>query len=246
MRESDRRRIVRHLGAVALAGSLALGLAIISPPDLSKAAAPDMPSLSISGRAHVIDGDTLVIDGTRVRLEGIDAPESAQRCQTPTGNGWNCGSAAAQALRDLTAHKEVRCEGSEHDTYGRLIAICRVGALELNKELVRRGLAWAFVRYSQRLTSAEAEARRLKIGIWQGENQPAWDYRADRWSQAQAQASAPEGCVIKGNISRNGRIYHMPWSPYYDSVQINPSRGERWFCSAAEALAAGWRPAYTN
>jgi len=231
---------------VALAGSLALGLAIITPPDLSNAAAPDEPSQSISGRAHVIDGDTIDIDGTRIRLEGIDAPESAQRCQTHTGNVWNCGGAAARALRDMAAGREVRCEGSEHDSYGRLIAICRVGSLELNAELVRRGLAWAFVRYSQRLASVEAEARRMSIGIWQGENQPAWNFRANRWSNAQAQASAPQGCVIKGNISRGERIYHMPWSPYYDSVQINPSRGERWFCSEAQALAAGWRPAYTN
>lgn len=248
MRESDRRRIVRSLGAVALAGVLGTGLAIISHPDLSKAAAPDVPSRAVSGSARVIDGDTIDIAGTRVRLEGVDAPESRQRCNSSTRGAWDCGAAAARELEAMIGSRTVRCEGSEIDSYGRLIAICRVGSLELNAELVRRGLAWAFVRYSRRLASVEADARRMRVGIWQGNNQPAWDYRADRWSdaQVQAQASTPEGCVIKGNVSRNGRIYHMPWSTYYDSVHINPSRGERWFCSEAEAVAAGWRPAYTN
>ncbi len=60
-------------------------------------------------------------------------------------------------------------------------------------------------------------------------------------------AAAPDGCVIKGAVTKNGRIYHMPWSPWYDKVRIDDDpakRGERrWFCSEAEAEAAGWRPA---
>jgi len=56
-------------------------------------------------------------------------------------------------------------------------------------------------------------------------------------------AAPPSGkCVIKGNISENGRIYHVPGSPSYDRTKIDESKGERWFCSEAEARAAGWRP----
>ena len=56
------------------------------------------------------------------------------------------------------------------------------------------------------------------------------------------QHAAPEGCAIKGNVTRNGRIYHMPWSPWYAQIKMEPDKGKRWFCSEAEAVAAGWRP----
>ena len=69
---------------------------------------------------------------------------------------------------------------------------------------------------------------------------PAWEYRAQRWTAAEPQA--PHGCAIKGNVTRNGRIYHMPWSPWYAQIRIEPDKGKRWFCTEAEALAAGWRP----
>ena len=238
---SGSRYIVRSLGALALSGLLAVVLSIISPVDLTKAAAPDRWDASVSGPARVLDGDTLVIDGTRVRLEGIDAPESGQQCIRSDGAPWDCGADAARALAALTSGRQVHCQGSERDSYGRLIAVCRMGPLEINAEMVRLGLAWAFVRYSRRLVGAEYEARRRRLGIWEGDNEPAWEYRAKSWSQAQAQA--PAGCAIKGNLSRHGRIYHLPGSAHYDAVQINPSHGERWFCSEAEALAAGWRPA---
>ena len=78
------------------------------------------------------------------------------------------------------------------------------------------------------------------LGIWQGESKPAWEYRAKRW--AAAEEKAPEGCAIKGNVTKNGRIYHMPWSPWYAQIRIEPDKGKRWFCTEAEALAAGWRP----
>ena len=70
--------------------------------------------------------------------------------------------------------------------------------------------------------------------------QAPWDYRAKRW--AAAEQKAPEGCAIKGNITKNGRIYHMPWSPWYAQIKIDADKGKRWFCTEAEALAAGWRP----
>lgn len=62
-----------------------------------------------------------------------------------------------------------------------------------------------------------------------------------RWERAAAASPRP-GCPIKGNINRDGeRIYHTPWSPWYERVQIDESQGERWFCDEAEAEAAGWR-----
>lgn len=243
MLESERHQILRIVGAGGLAALLGGLLAIISPSDLSKAA-PDLKGVTISGYARIVDGDTLEIDKVRIRLEGIDAPEAGQTCSNASRRRWECGIAATRELADMTAGREVHCTGTEYDSYGRLIAICYVGSLELNAEMVRRGLAWAFVRYSRRLAHVEADARKMRVGIWQGDNQPAWSYRAEKWSAARS--SAPSGCVIKGNVTNKGRIYHMPWSRFYDSVHIDPSRGERWFCSEEEARAAGWRPAYTN
>lgn len=232
------------LVALVLAGALALALALFSPFQRLQAAAPDLRSDTISGPARVIDGDTIAIGDARIRLEGIDAPEASQQCHSAKLGKWSCGPAATRQLASLIAGRNVRCESSGVDKYGRMLAICRAGSLELNAEMVRRGFAWAFVRYSRRLVKVEAEARKLRLGIWQAENDPAWTYRANRWTSAET--SAPQGCAIKGNISGAGRIYHVPWGPHYDAVRISTARGERWFCSEAEAIAAGWRPANFN
>jgi hypothetical protein len=106
--------------------------------------------------------------------------------------------------------------------------------------MVRQGLAWAFVKYSALYVAEEAAARQAKAGIWQGHATPAWEYRHREWMVAET--AAPKGCAIKGNVSGKGRIFHMPWSPWYERVTVDEGRGERWFCSEGEALAAGWRP----
>jgi hypothetical protein len=84
--------------------------------------------------------------------------------------------------------------------------------------MVRTGFAWAFVKYSTVYVQEEGQAQARGIGIWQGDAQPAWEYRAARWEVAEQEA--PDGCPIKGNISKNGRIYHPPWSPWYSRTKI--------------------------
>ena len=86
-------------------------------------------------------------------------------------------------------------------------------------------------RRRARCTSASGKARPSR----------AWEFRAHRW--AGAEQDAPKGCAIKGNVTAHGRIYHMPWSPWYGKIRIDEAKGKRWFCTEAEALAAGWRPA---
>ena len=110
--------------------------------------------------------------------------------------------------------------------------------------MTRTGMAWAFVKYSDTYVQEEALARSEGIGIWRAPTQPAWEFRAERW--AVAEQEAPEGCPIKGNISRNGRIYHPPWSPWYSHTKISVEKGERWFCSEDEAIEAGWRAPIWN
>jgi hypothetical protein len=90
----------------------------------------------------------------------------------------------------------------------------------------------------------EGYARAGKIGVWQGVAEAPWEFRHKGWQTAEA--AAPKGCAIKGNVSSHGHIYHMPWSPWYDRITVVEARGERWFCSEDEAQAAGWRPALTQ
>ena len=222
----------------------ALAVGLMSGPALQVAARSDVAQDALVGLAQVIDGDTMIIGQTRVRLEGIDAPEAAQTCGRRWFGVWPCGAAATAELLRLTAGRPVRCEPSGLDKYGRTLARCLVDGRDINAEMVRSGHAWAFVRYSRSYVAEEAQARAEGLGIWQGEAVPAWDYRAGRW--AGAEDSAPNGCPIKGNVTKHGRIYHMPWSPWYGQIRMEPDKGKRWFCSEAEAIAAGWRPVQSH
>jgi endonuclease YncB( thermonuclease family) len=234
MRESDRPFTWRWSSAVALASAFFL------PPVLMSVAEAKPPTEMLSGRAIVIDGDTLELEGVRVRLEGIDAPETAQTCGRAIIGWWNCGKAATKALHDLTNGFRVECESRGFDKYERMLGVCFVRGQDINAAMVRQGFAWAFLKYSQSYAAVEAEARDARAGIWQGDAEPAWIFRQKRWQVAEE--TAPEGCAIKGNITGNGQIYHMPWSPWYGRVKIDAVNGERWFCSEAEAQKAGWRP----
>ena len=232
---------MKSVASCGLAAALATGLYVLSSPGRSLEA----PMRVIAGHARVVDGDTLDIAGQRIRLEGIDAPEIGQRCPMRFWFGsWPAGRDATAKLRKLIAGNSVRCEWRSRDSYGRLIANCRAGVRDLNAEMVRSGHAWAFVKYSNSYIEEEQRARSARAGIWQSNCQTAWDYRAEKWS-AHAEA-APSGCAIKGNITSKGRLYHMPWSPWYARTKIERAKGERWFCDEREALAAGWSPAVRN
>jgi endonuclease YncB( thermonuclease family) len=195
-------------------------------------------ALTVTGEARVVDGDTLVLAGERVRLFGIDAPELDQSC-TRDGRRWACGNWARDELRERIRGQRIACAGRERDGYGRLLAVCEVGGQDLNRTLVRDGVAFAYRRYSQDYARDEARAERAGLGLWAGQVVQPEVHR-----QAQNPLpSLPQGCAIKGNVSSSGRIYHRPGQRDYDATRIDPSRGERWFCSAQEAEAAGWRAA---
>lgn len=192
------------------------------------------------GRARVIDGDTIEIRGTRVRLEGIDAPETAQACRGRFGTRWRAGVTATKVLREKIKSRLVICKGRKLDRYDRLIATCFVDDKDLNAAMVSTGNAWAFRKYSKTYVEHERRAAANRLGIWSASCQTAWEFRERRWAAGSSQA--PAGCPIKGNITRAGKIYHPPWSPWYGRTKVSPERGERWFCSEREALDAGWRP----
>lgn len=191
---------------------------------------------------RIIDGDTLDLNGTRFRINGIDAPEAGQKCKTERGQDWACGTAATDTLLALTRGQTVTCKKLATDSYGRSVARCFAGKTDLARAMVEQGMAWAFLKFSDEYESVQTAAKTAKSGIWRGAAQPAWDFRAAKWEVAKQ--VAPEGCPIKGNITKNGKIYHAPWSPWYNRTKINTAKGERWFCDEAEALNAGWRAPY--
>lgn len=244
MREIVKRVVARQLAGLALAGLAVIPLLLFGS-DASRAKKTEI----IQGELHVIDGDTIVLGETRIRLEGIDAPETTQACGRRFFGTWRCGEESTRHLVHLIGAQPVRCEDMGLDKYGRTLGRCFVGTTNLNAEMVRSGYAWAFVRYSQAYVVQEAEAKLAHAGIWQGNAIPAWEFRAGAWAMAETQA--PNGCTIKGNVTNAGRIYHMPWSPWYEKVRMDdhgrgPPKGKRWFCSEGEAIAAGWRPALTR
>src|SRR6266404_3965095 len=208
----------------------------------------------IIGQASVIDGDTIEIHGQRIRLFGIDAPEHDQLCEA-AGGQYRCGQQAALALSDQIGSKSVDCVRRDVDQYGRVVAVCSAGGEDLNAWMVRQGWALAYRHYSTAYVGDEDAAHLAGAGIWRGTFEAPWDWReAQRQGQTQTEAQtqpqtpAPAGngtavslCVIKGNISSKGeRIYHVPGELYYNATVIDTSKGERWFCTEAEAIAARW------
>lgn len=118
----------------------------------------------LSGRPHVIDGDTLSLGDRRIRLSGIDAPELRQICQRANGE-WPCGTQARANLIRLIGDARPTCSGNAEDRYGRLLAVCTVGGgVDLNREMVASGFAVAFGDYEKE----EDDAMRRRIGLWGG------------------------------------------------------------------------------
>ncbi len=124
----------------------------------------------------MIDGDTLEIRGWRIRLHGIDAPESRQLCHL-NGKPWQCGKDAANALADKIARRPVTCEDLDRNRYKRMVARCTVVGEDLGAWMVANGLALAYRRYSLDYVEEEADARAARRGIWTGEFVRPWEWR---------------------------------------------------------------------
>jgi endonuclease YncB( thermonuclease family) len=147
-------------------GGLGLALLIIAKLDRRE-------NTVVSGKFYVIDGDTLSIDGQRLRLAGIDAPELRQNC----GLGAEqraCGQEARKSLAGLVGVTgAVECGGRDRDRYGRLLVDCHDGALDINAAMVSRGMAVAYGRFQ----TEERAARLARRGLWAGPFERPRDWR---------------------------------------------------------------------
>ncbi len=170
----------------------------------------------------VPDGDSLELrDGRRIRLHSVDAPERGR-----------CGASEAERfLNQATLGKRVTLTEITHDDYGRILANVYVGASFVNQDVVRLGHG----KYratnnpqSNLLTTASEQAITQKLGIY----------------SLQCRSTVPPGgCAIKGNIRAGEYTYHLPHCPQYGQVIVDTSFGDVWFCSEAEANAAGFEKA---
>lgn len=130
----------------------------------------------IVGVASVVDGDTIKIHGTNVRLHAIDSPEVRQSC-LKYGKEWRCGKDASFALADLIGRKTVRCEILDIDYYKRPVGRCFLGSTDLNAWMVSNGWAVAYRKYGKDYVSQEDQAKVTRRGIWNSRFDMPWDWR---------------------------------------------------------------------
>jgi endonuclease YncB( thermonuclease family) len=142
---------------------------------------PDVFANDMTGQASIIDGDTLEIHGTRIRLWGIDAPESDQLCRNEESEQYRCGQIAANDLYTFIARRPVDCVEVDRDRYNRAVAVCTVAGVDIADWLVRNGHALDWFKYSKGdYAAAQNEAKLAERGVWSGSFVEPWRYRSCR------------------------------------------------------------------
>jgi hypothetical protein len=209
------------------------------------------------------DANAITIAGKIYRLEGIDAPDVDQSCLDEDGEVYSCGRRAREELKKFIAERPVQCADLRADpaSSNRRIGQCSVDGIDLHSWLVLQG--WALNLEPQakgRFKTNEDDARGGRFGLWKGCFVAPQDFR--KWNKRTAKllgpscpadardklfpedAAMPVGCEIKGHYAvrawPSAGIYHLPGCGSYGRT-----KAKRWFCSEQEALAAGFRKAYT-
>ena len=201
---------------------------------------PIFAQADFSGTVRVIDADTVDVGATRVRLHAIDAPEQDQSCTTEHGLPFACGQWASAQVTARFGGQQATCARLDTDRHGRTVAKCAVNGVDMGAEIVSQGWAFAYRRYGMDYDLEEKAAYVTDRGLHGFRVQSPAQFRVTR---AKGRIPPDPRCRIKGNISANGQIFHVPGQEFYERTGINEARGERWFCSEAQARKAGWRAA---
>jgi micrococcal nuclease len=217
------------------------------------AAPKKAPAAAVAGLVAVtgvVDGDTIKVRlagvTERVRVIGIDTPELASR---------ECyAQQAASKMQSLVQSKQVRLVADptqdDRDRYGRLLRHVRLAdGRSVAQLLIAGGFGREYTYdrpYAGRDSHLEAQraAQAADRGIWSSGCLSAVAPAPVAPAPSASPPAAGSGaCTIKGNISSEGeKIYHVPGGAFYEQTKISTAKGERWFCSESDAVAAGWRP----
>jgi len=169
------RRLLSMFGCL----TVILVAAIEIPLTVPSFAASD--KADVASQVKVIDGDTISIGITRYRLHGIDAPEKRQFCAIGT-RPVACGALATEALNSLIAGRPPQCRTVDTDRYGRSVAVCRIGNIDIARWMVQRGYALADRRYSSQYLDDEKAAANARLGIWSMKFTAPWIWRQQQAS----------------------------------------------------------------
>jgi endonuclease YncB( thermonuclease family) len=221
--------------ALGVVGALATTSAVLAQQD----AAVPVPGI------RVIDGDTLEIDGQIVQLYGIDAPELGQLCDHG-GDLRQCGRESALYLRMLVSFEgpPLQCSPWEAEPDAAasgeiVVGVCQIGTKGVGLAMVSNGYAVALPESFPDYQEAEEQAREARLGLWQSEFVPPWEWREGRGAAAKASDWVRQ-CTIKGVLGPAGEpTYYVPTDEEYPEVAVDPEGNGRMFCSDEEARAAG-------
>lgn len=178
----------------------------------------------VTGIARAIDGDSLKVGATEVRLSGIDAPEYKQTCRVGLSN-WSCGADAAAALRGMVDGRQLRCLPRDRDVYGRTVATCTLNGVDVAETVVRRGPAIVLENGSALYRQTEAQSKAARAGIWASDFQPPAAYRAANRRAVASTRTMPTSRTV---VPRQGA----------------PAASSSMWRSCAAARAAGAAPVY--
>ena len=133
-------------------------------------------NISFADNLKIVDGDTIVLNGEKIRFSGIDTPELKQTCMKGDQKVF-CGKLAKMLLVKKIGNKTPECIREGRDVYKRTLAECFINGESLSAFLVRSGYAFAYLKYSDKFIKDEAFAKKNKLGMWSMKFEYPWDFR---------------------------------------------------------------------
>ena len=133
-------------------------------------------NISFADNLKIVDGDTIVLNGEKIRFSGIDTPELRQTCMNGDQKVF-CGKLAKMLLVKKIGNKTPECIREGKDVYKRTLAECFINGESLSAFLVRSGYAFAYLKYSDKFIKDEEFAKKNKLGMWSMKFEYPWDFR---------------------------------------------------------------------